>query len=69
MMLGGFIEQLNAVCACKYDDIANLHFSNYHPLLIFLVHFWEYNSEAVRNIRMILGRIIEQVSAKSRSQE
>ena len=50
------------------DSFAYLNFSYYLPLSIFLL-IHEYNSAAVRNILMILGRIIEQVRVKCRMQE
>ena len=39
------------------------------PYFIFVIHLFEHNSAAVRNILMVNGRITEQVSAKCHMQE
>ena len=45
--------------ACKNDNFASLHFSNYLPLSILFNSFSEHNFAAVSNILMVLGRITE----------
>ena len=40
MVLGRIIEQVNANCRCKNDNSANLGFSNYLPISIFILSFW-----------------------------
>ena len=54
--------------ACKNDNFVYLHFLITSPYPYFN-SFSEHNSEAVRNIIMLLRRITEQVSAKSCMQE
>ena len=56
MILGGFIEKVNAEC-------------HMHAPYPYLNSFLEHNSAAVRNFLMIFGRNIEELSAKCHMQE
>ena len=53
--------------ACKNDNFAFLHFSNYQPFtpLIHIFHsFSDHNSDNVRDNSVLLGRITEQGEGK-----
>ena len=56
--------------ACKKDNSANLQFKIMSPEPYFTsVLFLERNSASIRNILMVLGRIIEQVNVECHMQE
>ena len=69
MILGGFIVQVNTECRMQEGQLCLSTFFKLPPLIHIFRSFSEHNCEAIRNIIMILGRITEQVSAKSRMQE
>ena len=58
MVLGRFIEQVSAECACKNDNSVFQHFLIISPYPYFNL-FQEHNSATVRYISMILGAFIE----------
>ena len=76
MVLGRFIEQVNAECCMQGLQLCLSTFSNYYPPPPPPTHthshpksFSEQNSSAIRDIFMILGRITEQIRVKCRMQE
>ena len=65
MILGRIIEQISAECCYKNDNSAYLPFLIMSPDPYFTsFSFLDHNSGTIRNILMVLGRIIEQVDLK-----
>ena len=69
MILGRIKEQISAECRYKNDNSAYLPFLIMSPdpyLTSFL--FLDHSSGTIRNILIVLGRIIEQVNIKCHMQ-
>ena len=70
MILGKIIEHISAECWYKNDNSAYLPYLILSPDPIFTsFSFLDHNSGTIRNILMVLGRIIEHVNLKGHMQE
>ena len=70
MILGRIIEQISAGCLNKIENSAYLPFLIISPDPYFTsFSFMDHNSGTIRNILMILSRILEQVNMEGHMQE